>query len=162
MISKEIKVILTAGLLNGYLTNNTVREQRISSFKFQNTGYSSPEGVYEDRWIGKSSGGGQEVVKVNGIEYTRVYAGGCLEKEKLEKLGITKEDIDKFRKEALLELTDQTRLDDVASYQTGFWDYGYDIEDEFEGEFGVIQGMEQINYNEERVFLHRFLLCPVR
>ncbi|OGM32466.1 hypothetical protein A2803_03275 [Candidatus Woesebacteria bacterium RIFCSPHIGHO2_01_FULL_44_21] len=162
MISPEIKDILTKGLLSGYINDTNVLTTERGAFLFSSSDYRGPEGNYHDEWIGKRSGGGQEIVQAGDKRYTRLYAGGTLDDETLLQLGITRKQISEFRTEAIEKGLDQTRLETVFNYESEDrkWLYGYDIESD-EQEFNLMIGREQILYNEEIVFLHKFLLTPV-
>jgi hypothetical protein len=105
-------------------------------------------------------GGGQELIEVGDERFTRLYAGGTVSLEELEKLGLTKKDVMKYLIEKIQQLGDKTRLLEKCEQDDGDWVYRYGLLDE-EERIPVVVGKEVIRYKGELVFVHNFLLCPM-
>lgn len=117
--------------------------------------------TYQDEWVGNRAGGGQELESIDGKHFTRVYAGGVVGQEKLEKLGIKKKDVITFLKSQILEHGEELRLfSDFESELQGKWKYVYKILFN-DPEIGVTGARESILYDDNLVFVHGFLLSPV-
>jgi hypothetical protein len=100
-MSKDIDAILSKGLLKGYVGKSVRGSVNRAGFNLETSDFEGPEGRYHDEWMADFNGGGQELVETpKGEKGTRVYAGGTLAKEELEKLGFKKDVIGKlvFRK----------------------------------------------------------------
>ncbi|MCJ7805759.1 hypothetical protein MUP46_03925 [Patescibacteria group bacterium] len=165
VISKEIKEILTRGLTSGYAGRNLRTPVDRGGFSFESSHYEGAEGVYHDEWLAQITGGGQEVVEVDGKKFTRLYAGGVAPAEQLEKLGITKKDVAGYLKWKIRGLGGMTRLDRTCmptetDGDNGEWRYAYRVLDRRE-DISLTLGEETIFYKEETVFIHLFLLTPV-
>lgn len=107
-------------------------------------------------------GGGQELVEVNGQKFTRLYAGGTPDKEVLDFLGITDNDVGTYLKKSIEKLGDKTRLyKDCTPEPDGTWQYEYKVTSN-ETAIGVATGMETINYSGMTVHIHAFILSPVK
>lgn len=161
-MSKEaIESALTEGLLTGFTKGNT---ERIDRNGFSGKGSIVPldGGQYIDQYFGKESGGGQELVEVDGKRFTRLYAGGVVPASMLRTLGITHQEVMNFLGESLVALGESTRLFKDSSYgsEKG-WNYQYKIisRDDL---IGVTSGIETICYIEDKVFAHHFVLSPVK
>jgi len=117
--------------------------------------------VYQDEWVGDRAGGGQELLTVDGVNFTRVYAGGTVNHEGLEKLGIKKREVIMFLKNQILEHGEKIRLfSDHDSELQGKWKYSYKILFS-DSEIGVTMAKESILYDDTLVFVHGVLLSPV-
>lgn len=118
--------------------------------------------VYHDEWTGVTLGGGQELVQVGEQKYTRVYAGGNLDYAQLEKLGTLEGEVIGYLKKVITTIGEQIRLDkDVTKQSEGDWAYEYKIFSK-ETAIPLIVGREAISFKNTEVFIHFFLLCPVK
>lgn len=120
-----------------------------------------------DQWAGDKprTTGGQEIVKVGSVTYTRLYAGGVInDQEKLKKHGITQQDVIGFLTEVILTYSDQTRLDVPFKLPIGSWTYTYTSS--YHPDIPMWTGVELIYHMSDRgdddvVFRHSFMICPV-
>jgi len=157
----ESKKILTKGLLQGYVGKTVQGSVDRAGFSLKTSDYSGSEGVYHDEWAADFNGGGQELTLTpNGEKATRVYAGGTLAKEELEKLGLTKKDVIGKLVLFINKLGDGTRLDANAGAEEGPWKYTYKVLKSVK-EIPVDLGEEQIRYEGQLVFVHYHILSPV-
>lgn len=155
--------ILAKGLLAGFAGKSVFGSAKRGGFSLTSSEVSFPSenAQYIDQWIGKQSGGGQEIVQVGDKTATRVYAGGTVPHEVLSGLGIVEGDIMAYLKEKLTELSGVTRLTKAIEPITdGDWRYVYDIVGEV-SEIGLTIGKETIWYKETAVFTHVFLTTLV-
>ena len=112
-------------------------------------------------------GGGQELVHVitshNEEEwFTRLYAGGIIADEQLEKLGIKAKDVRVFLKAQINKQGEKTRLfADCETEPEGDWTYSYKITDR-NPELELTAAKECISYKGALVFVHHFLLSPIK
>lgn len=117
--------------------------------------------LYHDEWAADRVGAGQELVRYDGLVYTRVYAGGTIAYEAMEKLGITKHDVIGFLIASLNSAGDQTRLcTQYGPVSSDEWEYAYAIIEDLP-DIPLTVGKEEIRYKHTVVFIHMFLLCPV-
>lgn len=157
----EIKKILGTGLSGGYGSSNYGKTTR-AGFALDSSDYSGPEGRYHDEWAAVQNGGGQELVEITGGEKaTRVYAGGSLAPELLQKLGLTEADVSEKLTFFLRKLGDKTRLDEDVELVEGRWKYSYKIMKSVK-EIPVIVGEEEIRFGDSLVFIHYLIYSPVR
>lgn len=162
-MARRVEDALTEGLLAGYAGQSESYQEMRDVFEM-NVKHNEGDGyVYHDEWIaGEATGGGQELVRLgDGTMFTRLYAGGLLTEDKLEKLGTDGDKVINFLKESLNKLGDQTRLFGDTEYESddGSWKYTYAVP-EIYGQ--VIQGEEFIRYRGNVVFIHLFLLAPIK
>ena len=115
---------------------------------------------YIDQWFPGHMGGGQEILEVDGAQYTRVYAGGTVDDGILMGLGISKNDVMGCLKNSLLEAAGKTRFDAPYARQDGDWSYQY-TPAEVEPTTGMMTGKEVITYKGTPVFVHFFIISPV-
>jgi hypothetical protein len=159
MNKKQISKTLTAGLLAGYggKTHFSIIDR--GSFKLKSSHFESEDIIYHDEW---TNGGGQEIIKVDNDMFTRVYAGGVVGEETLQKLGITAKDIITNLISRIKQLGDKTRLFNNCQpeVQDG-WGYFYQILDD-NREIGLTVGKEIISYQNQIVFVHVFVLSPIK
>ena len=101
------------------------------------------------------------IVTPRGEKATRVYAGGTLTKEELEKMGLTKKDVIGKLVLFVNQLGDKTRLDEEAEVFEGDWKYTYKVMKVVE-EIPVSVGEEEIRYNDKLVFVHYHIISPVK
>jgi hypothetical protein len=160
---KEIKGLLTVGLLSGYIGGSVRGDTFRVGFPFETSDYQGPEGAYHDEWIvDKRSGGGQEVVETpDGNKFTRLYAGGTISEEEIVKLGISGEVVVERLIDFVREAGNQTRLNDCYQSTNGEWSYRYKIR-KIEAEIGIIAAEEEVRYQDRMVFMHYHLLCPIK
>lgn len=145
--TKFIKA-LTEGLLAGYVGKTVFSPVNRGSFELKSSHYEADGIIYHDEW---TKGGGQEIVSVDGVQFTRVYAGGAI--------GETKEVIGKLIY-FIQQLKDKTRLFINCEMSDGDWQYRYQIIDtNLSPEVTV--GKETITHQNQIVFIHIFVLSPI-
>lgn len=161
MKENSATAFLTKGLIEGYLGTAPDKVKRFG-FEFSSTSlFDVPsDSRYRDEWIGKKLGGGQEVVKVNSDFFTRLYAGGTIDSEKLAKLDIDEKDVLVKLKSFILEAKENTRLFSLHEAQNKEWSYRYEIKDKLEDP-SLTVAMETISYENNIVFVHYILLSPI-
>lgn len=157
-----VERLLTDGLLAGYGGETVSQVVRRGPFPLKSSQFISPEGgVYEDEWMAKRSGGGQEIAQHGEDVVTRLYAGGVVKAEDLQELGITEEEVIAYLKRKINELGGRTRLyEDCSPGPDGDWRYFYKIKERVEA-VSLVMGLEMITYKNQVVFAHGFLLSPV-
>ena len=151
-MKNNISQALTLGLLAGYGGQTKFGKAVRGTFEVSSSHFENNKIVYHDEW---TNGGGQEIIKSDGDFFTRVYAGGAINKNVS-----TKEIIQKLIF-FIQELKDQTRLFSNCSFSSGNWDYEYKILDR-EEDFDITVGKETIKYQNETVFVHCFVLSPIK
>lgn len=155
--------ILTKGLVDGYAGDGEIADVTRAGF-IGKASHREPESgsVYHDEWfVPTYLGGGQELIKVDGEKFTRVYAGGTPSPEKLAELGITVKDVGTYLKRKISELGKKTRLfENCTPDADGDWRYTYEVVVKEEN-IGVTVGVESIYCKETRVHIHPFILSPV-
>jgi hypothetical protein len=161
-----VEDILTNGLLKGFAGQTIVDKiSRVSTFPMKESVVRGKEGMYVDQWTPGRWGGGQELAKDwSGKMMTRLYCGGVVKDEILAPLGITEKDVMKFLKSTLLELGEKTRLykDARSSDENNQWRYSYRIFIEGdESDNNLTVAVEEIYFQQTRVFVHNFMICPV-
>jgi hypothetical protein len=155
--------LLTDGLAEGYAgTKKPERIQR-TGFLGKANDYVSPEGGhYHDEWFANDNGGGQELVTDKDEHSTRVYAGGVISTEELQKLGLTTKDVISRLITSVRELKDKTRLDSPCSLELpDGWKYKYEILKKSD-EVPLTIGYESIEYNGREVFAHGHIISPIK
>lgn len=164
MSVSKVTELLTSGLSKGY-TGQTKAETVIrGGFVLEKSHYvdRSTGGTYHDEWLPTRTGGGQELAIAGEEKITRLYAGGVISPEQLEKLGITEKDVVSYLIKKVGELGNKTRLfEDCAPAPDGDWQYVYKITDRIESVV-LIRSLETINYKGVQVFVHGFEICPIR
>lgn len=114
---------------------------------------------YHDEFI---DGGGQELAKSGENTLTRVYGGSTIPPKELAKLGITVDDVLKQLVKQVKKLGATTRLYvDSGRQIDGRWQYEYQIKERYP-QIPLTIGVETITYKGQLVFVHGFLICPVR
>ncbi len=160
-MDKVSKAILAKGLLEGYVGNSVRGSAVRAGFNLSSSDYEGPEGKYHDEWAADFNGGGQELTLTpQGEKATRVYAGGTLSAEKLEKLGLTKKEVIGKLVYFVNRLGDKTRLDEEAQDSDGDWKYTYKVLKKVE-EIPLDLGAEEIRYKDLLVFIHFHIISPV-
>lgn len=152
---------LTEGLIAGYAGGEVTPVER-GGFHGKST-RSKNEPGYRDEWFtGVTLGGGQELVEAGGQQFTRLYAGGTLGEMQLKSLGTSGEEVIGYLKKKIIKLGDRTRLfEDCDPPSDGDWKYTYKVKEK-SGEISVATGREVIQFQERRVFIHDFILCPIQ
>jgi hypothetical protein len=159
---KEIAAALAEGLMVGFASNSSFSSAKRGVFSFRSSSVKTQNFSYEDQWLKAKTGGGQEVVKVGSRQFTRLYAGGVVDQAKLEKLAITEFDVNNFLKSILKEQREKVRLfNSCPPIARDQWTYSYEILAESPA-ISLTVSKETIWYQREEVFVHAFLLCPVR
>lgn len=156
--------LLTGGLSNGYAGKTEIKTIDRGGLAFKQSRYvnESTGGTYHDEWLSARTGGGQELADAGEEKITRLYAGGVISPEELEKLGITKKDVIGYLIKKVGELGNKTRLfEDCTPGPDGDWQYVYKITDRIES-VELTRALETINYKGVQVFVHGFEICPVR
>ena len=162
MQNKGSKAVLAKGLLEGYVGKSIRGSVIRAGFNLETSDYQGSEGKYHDEWVADFNGGGQELTEAsNGEKATRVYAGGTLSANELQKLGLTKKDVIGKLVFFVNELQDGTRLDRDAERVEGAWKYTYKVLKSVK-EIPVDVGAEEIRYNESLVFVHYHIISPVK
>jgi len=157
----KIKKILAQGLGQGYVGNSVRGQVDRAGFTLETSDYLGDEGKYHDEWAAHQNGAGQELVKTpNGEKASRVYAGGTLSKEGLDKLGITDKDVIGKLIFFVNQLGEKTRLDVDTESSEGDWTYTYKILEDV-NEIPLVIGKEEIKYKGSLVFIHFHINSPV-
>jgi len=158
---KNTDKLLTKGLKEGFAGGTVMQDVKRNSFNLKSSHFENKDNVYHDEWFADRAGGGQEIVKVEDITFTRVYAGGTIPLEELKKLGISKGDVVVFLKKQITENGEKIRLhSDFETKPEGDWKYSYKIID-IDKEIPLTIGKETIKYKGQMVFVHYFIISPV-
>lgn len=155
--------VLTMGLKAGYAGGSQRQTVTRGPFTLKATELSFPEldAKYNDHWIAKRIGGGQEIAQTGDEMATRVFAGGIVKPEKLQQLGITEEQVMAYLKSTLPNVADRTRLHEpVDLAPDGDWKYTYTPMKDYP-DLPLSIGVETISYKGEDVFVHVFLNTPI-
>lgn len=161
-MTKDIEDTLTAGLSTGY-AGGKVSDVNRGGFAGKSSHVQLPNGkIYHDEWFVPSYyGGGQELIQVGDLKYTRLYGGGTPSPTELERLGITPEEVGKYLISKITELKDKTRLfQDCNPERSDDWQYTYKVTGRYP-ETNVTTSVESITYKGNIVHIHAFILCPV-
>lgn len=160
-MSEETDKLLNRGLAAGFAGGTVMSGVNRSGFEFKSSHLDDGTNIYHDEWIADRAGGGQEVVKVGDSTYTRVYAGGTLPVEELQKLGTDIGQIMTFLKKQMLEHEKEIRLHtDFTPEPEGDWQYSYKVTGT-NPQIPLTMGKEVITYKGNLVFEHDFIICPV-
>lgn len=153
-----IKKALTTGLLAAYGGKSQFSPVKRASFDLMSGHFEDGDLVYHDEWV---DGGGQEIVQIGNELFTRVYAG-ISDSKKLAELGLKETAVVENLITRIKELGDQTRLfSDCRPENIGNWGYEYKILDHDESTL-ITTGKETIKYQNQVVFIHVFVLSPVK
>jgi hypothetical protein len=155
--------LLTDGLAEGYVGIKKPEKVQRSGFSGKANDYTTPEGGhYRDEWFADDNGGGQELAKEGSEQSTRVYAGGVISTEELQKLGLTTKDVISRLIISVGELKEKTRLSKPCSLTLpDGWKYDYKILKQSE-EVPLTIGYESIECNGREVFAHGHMLSPIK
>lgn len=159
-LPNNLKNHLTRGLLWGFAGKSDFSQSARGGFRFKTSDVSDDNFKYHDEWLDAKVGGGQELLQVGDIGFTRLYAGGVLNDAQLSVLGISEPDVIAFLKKALVAVKQNTRLEKDCTFSVDNWDYRYEVVASTPT-IGIIVGKESISLNQLEVFVHFFLLCPV-
>lgn len=160
-MDKEIKKLLAQGLGQGYAGKSVRGQANRAGFVLETSDCKGVEGTYHDEWAAHQNGAGQELVETpNGEKASRVYAGGTLNKERLDKLGITDKDVIGKLIFFVNQLGEKTRLDTETELTEGDWIYTYKILEDVK-EIPLVVGKEEIKYKGNLVFVHFHINSPV-
>lgn len=158
MNKQKISQALTTGLISGYGGKTEFTKTIRGGFELDSSHFQNKEFIYHDEW---TNNGGQELVKVGDELFTRVYCGGEVDQNILSLLKITDKDISKKLKSSIVNFNDKTRLfSDFESIEND-WKYEYKILDNND-EISVTTGKETIYYQNHPVFIHVFVLSPIK
>lgn len=162
-MSERINKLLTDGLAEGYAGAKKPEKIQRAGFNGDANDFTSPDGGhYHDEWFAHDNGGGQELVQNEGELATRVYAGGVIHNEELQKLGLTTEDVVSRLITSVNELKGKTRLIEECSLELpDGWGYKYEIL-KTTPEVPLTIGYESISYNGREVFAHGHMISPVK
>jgi len=159
--SDPVASFLSQGLLKGFAGKTEFKTIQRSSFTMQSSHLVDGENLYHDEWAANLTGGGQELVRVAGREYTRVYAGGTISESVMAQMGISKKDVMQFLISSLNTAGEATRLhQDYGPVSTDGWTYHYTVLEKNDS-IPMTTGKESISYKNEVVFIHVFVLCPI-
>jgi len=162
-MSEKTNNLLTEGLVKGYAgVKKPERIQRSEFIGKANDYASSDGGQYHDEWFADDNGGGQELVKQGEEQFTRLYGGGVIPVEELQKLGLTTKDVISRLITSVKKLKEKTRLYEPCSFELpDGWNYKYEIIKKSK-EVPLIVGYESIECNGREVFAHAHILSPVK
>lgn len=153
--------LLALGLTKGFAGQTTFQATKRAGFDLQTSHLEEAGGVYHDEWAADRTGGGQELVKVDGKLFTRVYAGGTISLSAMSELGISKAAVMEFLISSLKKAGEATRLhESYGPVQTGEWTYQYKVL-EHNPAIPMTTGKEDILFRDQVVFTHVFVMCPV-
>jgi hypothetical protein len=82
-MNNTIKQALTDGLLGGYVGETEFKSIIRGGFEMKQSHYEKNGAIYHDEWLPNRTGGGQELVEIEGQPFTRLYAGGLVNEEQL-------------------------------------------------------------------------------
>lgn len=157
----DIPSFLNTGLKKGFTGETEFLTLERAGFPLHGSHFIDGDAIYHDEWAVNRVGGGQELVKVGGQMYTRVYAGGTIATGEMEKLGITKKDVMGYLFACIKEFGEQIRLhEDVGPRSQDEWTYEYKVIEK-NNEVPMTTGKEMISYKGKVVFIHVFVMCPV-
>lgn len=157
----QAESFLSHGLLKGFAGETTFQSTQRAGFELQCSHLVENGNTYHDEWAADRTGGGQELVSVDGDTFTRVYAGGTISVTAMEHLGITKDTIMEFLIISLNTASGNTRLSqNYGPVQHGDWTYQYQVLEQNPA-IPLTTGKEDILYKDQVVFTHVFVMCPV-
>jgi hypothetical protein len=162
-MSEKVDKLITDGLAEGYAGTKKPDKIQRAEFGGKANDYISPEsGHYHDEWFADDNGGGQELVVIGDEQATRVYGGGVIPVEELQKLGLTTKDVISRLITSVKELGEKTRLHEPCSFQLpDGWEYEYTLLKKSD-EVPLTIGYESIRYNGREVFAHGHIISPIK
>lgn len=162
-MSERTDQLLTEGLAAGYAGTKKPEDVQRANFPGKVNDYVNPNGGhYHDEWFADDNGGGQELVTIDNEQATRLYAGGVISVEELQKLGLSAKDVIYRLITSVNELKGKTRLHEQYSLDLpDGWNYSYEILKKDE-EVQLTIGWESIKFNGREVFAHGHMISPVK
>jgi hypothetical protein len=162
-VSEKTDKVLTDGLSEGYAGVKKPEKIQRSGFSGKANDFIGTEGGhYHDEWFADDNGGGQELVNHGEEQYTRLYGGGVIPVEELQKLGLTTKDVISRLITSVRELKEKTRLHEPCALELpDGWNYKYEIIKKSK-EVPLTVGYESIELNGREVFAHAHILSPVK
>lgn len=166
----EIEKFVTGHLQEGFASKEKPESLHKDSFAMKRFRRLNLEDwtFYRDEWTDGRLGGGQELGRTGdrneSLEeaLTRLYAGGVIEDEKLQSLGIDGKQVIGYLKKQIIENGDKIRLyEDFEPEPDGDWQYKYTILD-YDPQIDLYISKETIFYKGSFVFAHGFLISPVK
>lgn len=153
---------MAKGLKSGYAGKGERLSVKRGPFPLvaEEIAFPEEDAAYNDHWIARRVGGGQEIARSGQEMATRVFAGGIVNPEALIPLGIKESDVLTHLKATLSELAETTRLNENVTHSEGDWQYAYEVIKSFP-EVPLTIGLETIKYKNTPVFVHAFLNAPV-
>lgn len=154
---------LTKGLMHGYAGGGSIKPVDRGGFKGKAASVQfEHHNRYHDEWFAQHSGGGQELVSIGDLQFTRLYAGGTPEQSVLDEVGITKTEVSDYLRKKIIELKETTRLFESCHPESdGDWQYSYTVSEDHE-QIAITVAKEVITYKSADVHIHAFILCPVK
>jgi len=161
-MNTDVSQALTTGLLAGFGGKSKFESTSRGGFKMTSSHFEEESITYHDEWFPGSNGGGQELVQTQNGMFTRLYAGGVIEEDKLVKLGISEKEVIDELIRRIQELGSATRLlVNSNPNSNGHWGYSYTILDS-NPNVQMTMAKEVITYDNTVVFIHGFLLSPLK
>ncbi|HSX48806.1 MAG TPA: hypothetical protein VLE44_00940 [Candidatus Saccharimonadales bacterium] len=162
-MSEKVSNLLTDGLAAGYAGTKKPDEIQRANFSGKANDYLSPDGGhYHDEWFADDNGGGQELVTIDNEQGTRLYAGGVIPVEELQKLDLSTKDVISRLITSVNELKGKTRLHESCSLDLpDGWKYTYEILKKGE-EVPLTIGWESIKFNGREVFAHGHMISLIK
>lgn len=162
-MSERINKLLTDGLAEGYAGTKKPEKIQRAGFNGDANDFTSPDGGhYHDQWFAHDNGGGQELVETGDEKATRLYGGGVIPAEELQKLGLTTKDVISRLITGVRKLKGKTRLHEPCFLELpDGWKYDYEILKKSD-EVPLTIGYESISYNGREVFAHGHMISPVK
>lgn len=159
-IPLEIKLAFEKSLQHSFSTRPT--EIFDGEFPVTQNSLITDEFISTDEWQGHGSRTttGNDIVTVRGITYSRVYAGGTINHDKIILLGINESKIMEFLTSIVQTYADRIRLDEDFAIVNGDWQYHYECTSS-NPKIPIWLGEEVIYYQNQLVFQHNFMICPV-
>lgn len=159
MNKEKISQALTTGLINGYGGKTEFAKINRAGFEMDSSHFQNEEIIYHDEW---TNNGGQELIKVDNELFTRVYAGGAVDENIRQSLDIKEHQISNNLRTSIIEFGDKTRLfSNFKGKTVDNWDYEYQIIDH-NSEINVTTGKETMSINGHTIFIHVFVLSPIK
>lgn len=150
--------LLSDGLQKGFGGSTNMSKDERGSFRITVSHYEQDGNTYHDEWV---NGGGQELARdAQGNAITRTYVGNVVSEEKLTELGITEKDIMNVLKRVIVEHGSEIRLETDFEINFEEWEYTYRVTYRREDPY-IINGIEEIYYKGESVFVHTFGISKV-
>lgn len=162
-MSERTNKLLTEGLSEGYAGFKKPEKIQRAGFSGKTNDFINPEGGrYHDEWFADNNGGGQELTTEGNEQFTRLYGGGVIPVDELQKLGLTTKDVISHLIISINKLKEKTRLYKPCSLDlSNGWNYKYEIIKKSK-EVPLTVGYESIEFNNREVFAHAHILSPIK